>query len=155
MRIALAAFVFALALAPVASGAKAPAPLVPLQQQAQMKSILSSFGFQDLEYIPTKAPAHYAYDANVVNSNENLITLADGGSYTYFTVQFFKSKLSSCDKGSQVKITVSGVTIFSSKGGAVWRCLKAPSGKVVKVGATGTGLSREDLGTVVASAKHA
>jgi hypothetical protein len=152
MRIALAAFVFALALAPVAAGAKGP--LVPLQQQAQMKSILSSFGFQDLEYIPTKAPAHYAYDANVVNSTENLITLADGGSYTYFTVQFFKSKLSSCSTGSQVKISVAGVTIFS-KGGAVWRCLKAPGGKVVKVGATGAGLSREDLGTVIASAKHA
>jgi hypothetical protein len=153
MRIALAAIVLALALAPVAAGAKAP--LVPLQQQAQMKSILSSFGFQDLAYIPTKAPAHYAYDANVVNKNENLITLADGATYTYFTVQVFNSKLSSCNKGSQVKITVAGVTIFSSKAGAVWRCLKAPGGKVVKVGATGTGLSREDLGTVIASAKHA
>src|SRR5471032_210417 len=116
MRIALAALVFALALAPVAAGAKAP--LVPLQQQAQMKSILASFSFQDLEYVPTKAPAHYTYNANVVNSTQNLITLADGNSYSYFTVQFFKGKLSDCDKGSQVKITVAGVTIFS-KGGAV------------------------------------
>jgi len=152
MRIALAAFVLALALAPIAAGASAP--LVPLQQQAQMKNILASFGFQDLEYVPTKAPAHYIYNANVVNSTENLITLADGGTYSYFTVSFFKGNLSSCDKGSQVKITVEGVTIFS-KGAAVWRCLKAPGGKVVKVGATGTGLSREDLGTVIASAKHA
>ena len=152
MRIVLAAFVLALALAPVATGAAAP--LVPLQQQAQMKSILSSFGFQDLEYIPTKAPTHYVYNANVVNSTENLITLADGSNYSYFTVQFFNGQLGNCDKGSQVKLTVAGVTIFS-KGAAVWRCLKAPGGKVVKVGATGPGLSRQDLGTVIASAKHA
>jgi uncharacterized protein (DUF486 family) len=152
MRIAIIAFVLALALAPVAAGDAGP--LVPLEQQAQMKTILASFGFQDLEYVPTKAPAHYIYNANVVNSTENLITLADGGIFTYFTVQFFNGKLNSCSKGSQVKITVAGVTIFS-RGAAVWRCLQAPGGKVVKVGGTGTGLSREDLGTMIASAKHA
>jgi hypothetical protein len=151
MRIALAAFVLALALAPVAAGAKAP--LVPLQQQNEMKQILASFGFQDLAYVPTKAPADYIYNANVVNSTENLITLADGANYSYFTVRFFSGKLSNCNKGSQVKITVAGVSIFS-KGAAVWRCLKAPGGKIVKVGATGAGLSRQDLGTVIASAKH-
>ena len=151
MRIALAASVLALGLAPAAAGASAP--LVPVQQQAQMKNILSSFGFQDLEYVPTKAPAHYIYSANVVNSTENLITLADGANYSYFTAQFFSGKLSSCNKGSQIKLTVAGVTVFS-KGAAVWRCLKAPSGKVVKLGATGPGLSRQDLGTVIASAKH-
>jgi hypothetical protein len=152
MRVAFAAIVLALALAPVAAGASAP--LVPLQQQTQMKDILASFGFQDLGYVPTKAPAHYTYNANVVNSTENLITLADGANYSYFSVQFFKGKLGSCSKGSQVKITVAGVTVFS-KGANVWRCLKAPGGKIVKVGGSGTGLSREDLGTMIASAKHA
>jgi hypothetical protein len=149
---ALAAFVLALVLAPIAAGASAP--LVPLEQQAQMKNILSSFGFQDLEYIPTKGPAHYTYNANVVNSTENLITLADGGDYSYFTVKFFNGKLSGCNKGSQIKITVAGVTIYST-GADVWRCLTAPGGKVVKVGGSGTGLSRQDLGTMIASAKHA
>ncbi len=152
MRITLLSAVLALALAPVATGAAAP--LVPLQQQAQMKSILSSFGFQDLEYIPTKAPAHYIYNGNVVNTTENLITLANNGNFSYFSVQYFNGTLSSCSKGSQIKLSVAGVTIFS-KGAAVWRCLKAPSGKIVKVGGTGTGLSREDLGTMIASAKHA
>lgn len=152
MRIALVAFVLALTLAPVAAGASAP--LVPLSQQTEMKNILASFGYQDLEYVPTKAPAHYIYNANVVNSTENLITLANASNFAYFSVKFFKGTLNSCSKGSQLKLTIAGVTIFS-KGAAVWRCLKAPSGKIVQVGGTGAGLSREDLGTMIASAKHA
>ena len=153
MRTTFAALALALVLAPVAAAAKAT-PLVPVEQPGQMKRILSSFGYADLEYIPTKGPAKYTYSANVVNSTSNLITLQDGASYVYFTVQFFNNKLSSCNNGSQIKLTVAGVTIFS-KGTDVWRCLTAPSGHVVKVIGHGPGLSRQDLGTMIASAKHA
>jgi hypothetical protein len=148
MRIALAAIVVALALAPVAAAA---APLVPLEQQAQMKSILSSFNFAALEYVPTKGPAHYTYASNVVNSTENLITLQDGSAVAYFTAQFFKGSLSNCGKGAQVTLKVDGVTVYS-KGINVWRCLKAGA-KVVKLNSSGTALSREDLGTMIATAK--
>ncbi|HWB21490.1 MAG TPA: hypothetical protein VG652_01225 [Gaiellaceae bacterium] len=152
MRTALAAIVLALALAPAAAAKSAP--LVPLQQQTQMKAILASFGYQDLAYIPTKAPVHYIYSANVVNSTQNLITLADGGNFVYFTVQFLNNKLSACSKGSQVALTVAGDKMYS-KSGDVWFCLKAPGGKIVKVVGHGPGLSREDIGVMLASAKHA
>jgi hypothetical protein len=150
MRIALAAVVLSLVLVPMA--AAKPAPLVPLQQQTQMKAILSSFGYQDLAYIPTKAPVHYVYSANVVNSTSNLITLADGDSYVYFTVKYLNGKLSACDKGSKVALKIAGDKVYS-KNADVWICLKAPSGKIVKVMGTGTGISREDLGLMIASAK--
>jgi hypothetical protein len=152
MKIAFVATVLALALAP-AAGAK-PAPLVPLEQQAQMKQVLSSFGFNDLAYVPTKAPADYTYESNVVNSTQNLITLQDGSAVTYFTAQFFTGKLSNCGKGSQVKLTVAGSTVYS-KGTNVWRCVSGTGGKVVKINGSGLGLSREDLGTMIASAKLA
>lgn len=152
MRTLFVAVVLALALAPVA-GATA-APLVPLEQQSQMKQILSSFGFDDLAYVPTKGPADYTYQSNVVNSTQNLITLQDGTAVTYFTAKFFKGKLNTCGKGSQVKLTVAGTTVYS-KGADVWRCVSATGGKVVKIDGTGAGLSREDLGTMIASAKRA
>jgi hypothetical protein len=153
MRTALAAIVLVLVIAPAAA-AKNAAPLVPVQQQSQMKQILASFGFDDLEYIPTAAPPHYIYSSNVVNTTSNLITLADGANYAYFTVEYFKAGLGSCSKTSQVKLTIDGVTIYS-KGADVWRCLKSPAGKVVKVTGKGDGLSRADLGTMIASAKYA
>lgn len=151
MRIALAAVVLSLALVPVA--AAKPAPIVPVYQQAQMKQILASFGFQDLAYIPTKAPAHYVYSANVVNSSSNLVTLANGGNYVYFTVKFLNGKLGACGNGSKLALTIAGDKVYS-KNALVWLCLKAPSGKIVKVSANGTGLSREDLGLLITSAKH-
>jgi hypothetical protein len=149
MRGALAAIVLALALVPVAAAASAP--LVPLEQQSQMKEILSSFKFDALEYVPTKGPAHYTYESNVVNTTENLITLQDGAASAYFTAQFFNGSLSNCGKGSQVTLKIAGTTVYS-KGINVWRCLKSGS-KVVKLNSSGTGLSREDLGTMVATAK--
>jgi hypothetical protein len=151
MRATLAAVVLALALVPAAAAASAP--LVPTSQRAEMKQILASFGYQDLEYVPTKAPVHYVYSANVVNSTSNLITLADGNNFVYFTVQFFNNKLSKCSKGSQVAVKIAGDKVYSN-GTVVWLCLKAPGGKIVKVVGKGSGLSREDLGTMVASAKH-
>ena len=151
MRTVFVAIVLALTLAPMA-GAKS-APLVPLEQQSQMKQILSSFGFDDLAYVPTKAPANYTYQSNVVNSTQNLISLQDGAAVTYFSAQFFSGKLNNCGKGSQVKLTIAGTTVYS-KGANVWRCVGATGGKVVKINGTGPGLSREDLGTMIASAKH-
>ena len=117
-----------------------------------MKQILSSFGFQALDYVPTKAPAHYSYTSNVVNSTENLITLQDGAAVTYFSAQFFKGSLDNCNKGSQVTLTIAGTKVYS-KGINVWRCVKANGGKVVKLNSSGTAVSREDLGTMIATAK--
>ncbi len=119
-----------------------------------MQAVLAGFGFEALAYVPMKAPPHYTYQSNVVNSSQNLITLGNGPALAYFSVKFLNGKLSSCNKGSQITLTIAGVKVFSN-GANVWRCLKAPGGQIVKVNATGAGLSRQDLGTVIASAERA
>jgi hypothetical protein len=151
VRTALAATLLALVMAPAAAAA---APLVPVQQQVQMKTILSGFGYVALAYVPAKAPPHYTYQANVVNASQNLITLGDGPALAYFTVKFLNAKLSTCSAGSQISLTIAGIKVYS-KGADVWRCLAAPGGQAVKVNATGAGLSRQALGTVIASATRA
>ena len=137
-------------LVPVAAAAS---PFVPLEQQTQMKGILEQFGFQALAYVPTKAPPHYTYLSNVVSGGSNRITLANGPNQAYLTVTSLNGKLSACNKGSQLKLALGSVTVYS-KGGDVWRCVTAPGGSVVKLDGSGHGLSRADIATIVVSAKR-
>ena len=118
-----------------------------------MKQILDSLSDGPLEFIPTKAPTPYTYQSNVVNAMQN-VTLGDGkGSFLFFTAQYLNGKLSSCNKGSQVTITLSGVKLYSNATN-VWRCLSS-GGRAVKLNARGSAAtSRADLGLVVVSAKH-
>ena len=97
MKIAFAAFLLALVLSPAAAAA---GPIVPVQQQAEMHQILGGFGFDALGYMPTKSPAKYSYQSNIVNSSGNLIVLANGNSPVDFTVKFLNDKLSNCGTSS-------------------------------------------------------
>jgi len=150
----LAAAVFVLALA---VSAQALSAAVPGQAQAQMKTILGSLGAGDFAYVPTYLPKGYRYDAFSASTEGNDITVSSkrfGPNSLLFHVARSGRKASSCGKGSVGAARFHGVTVFLAGKGA-WRCLRAPSGRVVVVTVVGSGLTTRELGAVAASASRA
>lgn len=138
-----------LGLAPVAAAASPP--LVPLDQQAQIKRVLGQFGLGALAIVPRRAPSKYTFQATAMNSTQNVISFQKGSFVAYFTITFLNAKLDKCDQGATLILKVDGVLLYS-KGYVVWRCISVGR-KAVKMTAQGGGISREDLGTIVASAR--
>jgi hypothetical protein len=148
-------------LALAASAQAAASSVIPADAQRRLKSFLEQTGGVDLAYVPTYAPAHFSYATSGGSPSENYIVLADqryqanspNRRFLEFTVHPFKGKLAGCAKGNHRTTRIDGKTVYLNSSGA-WRCLRAPSGHLVRVKAVGVHVAQQALGTVVASAKR-
>jgi hypothetical protein len=153
----LAAFVLLLALA---GSAQASGGVVPASQQQQIKLLLAQFDAGDLAYVPSKAPKGYVVGTTSAGPSGLGLTLVDvkyvdsthsGGHAILFASGAFTGKAGTCSKGSRKTLRIQGKTVYWNGGDVTWRCLRAPSGRVVKVSVASIALSRSELGLVTAS----
>jgi hypothetical protein len=147
-----------LALAPAAWAATRP-PVGKAQQQ-HLKYLLSQLGAEDLAYVPAYMPATYSVTEEQASFDQLTLsftsskyipesTKADQYGIA-FGVQPFKGKLAGCAKGASGTKRSGGKTVYF-KFGSVWRCLKAPTGRLVVVFADSPRVARAEMVHVIAS----
>ena len=147
-----------------ASGsALAAAPAVPRTAQHELKALLVQIGAPDLALVPTRLPAHFAFESfSVTGSPPGLdVSLADQRFLKTreqarqheisFDTAYFKGALRRCSSSSRKTFRVGSSTVYSD-GKTVWRCVRTTSGRAVKTSANGP-LAVTALATLVASAE--
>jgi hypothetical protein len=137
------------------AASQASASVIPKVIQAEMRSILEQSDALDYAFIPTYAPKRYVYAAFGGSPNESHITLSRDGvgdpHSLYWTIGRYGRHLADCGEGKRRTLRVDGRTVYF-RNGVAWRCLRAPSGRLVVVKVHGDGLSPQVLGAVAASA---
>jgi hypothetical protein len=141
--------------------ALASAPTVPRAAQSQLKALLVQIGAPDLALVPTRLPAHFAFESFSVTGSPPgldvslldqrfLKTQAQARQHEIsFDTAYFKGALRSCSSSSRKTFRVDSSTVYSD-GKTVWRCLRTTSGRVVRTSANGR-LAQTALATLVAS----
>ena len=152
------------ALLAVASAAPALAagPATPRADQLAIKTLLGQIGASDLALVPTRLPAHFAFESfSVTGSPLGLdIALADQrfvktsaearAHEISFDAAYFKGDPARCSSNSRKTLRVGSNTVYSN-GTSVWRCLRTSRGRLVKASARG-GLTETSLAALVVSA---
>ena len=139
----------------------ATAPLVPKATQIQVKDLLTQFNSLAVAYMPTAAPKHY-YLANFgASPNLATYTVADSrypvGSNkeraVFFFFEPFKGRLAQCRRSRNGAMSLGAVKIYF-EGFAAWRCVLAPSGRLVKLVAKSSIIRGSELGFMVAAIRR-
>ncbi len=127
-----------------------------------MKSLLSQIGARDLAIVPTRLPAHFAFESfSVTGSPTGLdVSLTDRRlrddatkARTYeisFDDTYFARPLRACASKASRTLRVYGTRVFSD-GSSVWRCIRTPRGRIARISAHGR-LPDKALAVLVASA---
>jgi hypothetical protein len=132
----------------------APVPVVPpfIQQLVQRKA-------GELAYVPTRKPFGYRYRSYTWRDGRLTIRLVDprypnAARHTVlFGAQRFTGRASSCSAGKTKTLQLDGNRVYWN-GTVAWRCVRTPSGRLVKLTASGPNLPDVALGIVVASGKR-
>ena len=146
-----------------AASALAASPTTPRADQLAIKSLLGRIGAPDLALVPTRLPAHFAFESfSVTGSPVGLeISLADQRflktpaearlhEITLGTA-YLKGGLARCGSSARKTLRAGSMTVYSD-GTSVWRCLRGSRGRIVKASARGR-LADTALATLVASAR--
>ena len=144
-----------------AASALAAGPATPRADQLAIKSLLGRIGAPDLALVPTRLPAHFAFESfSVRGSPVGLeISLADQRFLRTPTearlheinlaTAYFDGGLARCSSSSRKTLRIRSMTVYSDKR-SVWRCLRTSRGRIVKASAHGP-LANTALATLVAS----
>jgi hypothetical protein len=132
----------------------APVPVVPpfIQHLVQRRA-------GELAYVPTRAPFRYRYRSYTWRDGRLTIRLVDvrDPNSTRHTVLFGTQRvggtLASCASGKRKTLQLDGSKVYWN-GIVAWRCVRAPSGHLVKLTAAGPNLPDVALGIVAASGKR-
>jgi hypothetical protein len=158
VRYTLALLVLVLA----ASGsAFAAAPAVPRRDQQQLKALLVQVGAPDLALVPTALPAHFAFESYSVEASP------PGFDISLTDKRFLKTPTQAraheisldtayfngrCSSRSRRTLPAGSSTVFSD-GKTVWRCLRTPRGRLVRLSAHGR-LAATALAALIASVRR-
>jgi hypothetical protein len=144
-----------------ASGsALAAVPAVPRSDQRQLKALLVQVGAPDLALVPTRLPAHFAFESySVTGSPLGLdVSLADQRflktptQARLYEISFDTSySRGSCSSRSRKTLRVGGRTVYSD-GTTVWQCVRTSRGRLVRTSAHGR-LGATALAALVVSAR--
>jgi hypothetical protein len=140
--------------------AQAAAPFVPASTKSELRSLLEQFDAQDLAYVPTRGPAHYLFIGFTANQTSTNFRLADSRfpasgptqRSIFISVDPYHGKLAGCIRGYKRTQRVGGNMIYL-RGYTAWRCLRAPSKRLVRIFAESTFVSGKELGLTVGSFK--
>lgn len=132
----------------------APVPVVPpfIQHLVRRKA-------GELAYVPTRAPFHYGYYSYRWRDGRLTIRLVDRRyrldalNSVFFFAQRLRGTPASCASGKRKTLQLDGNKVYWD-GIVAWRCVRAPSGHLVKLSATDPNLPDVALGIVVASGKR-
>jgi hypothetical protein len=130
-------------------------PLVPPFIESLIRAKAGS-----LAYVPTRSPLGYRYSAYRWSGQVLTIRLADrrfpvdGRHSIAVTAQRFGGTLASCGNGRERTLQMGGNKVYWD-GAVAWRCIRGPTGRVVRIAASGPNLPDVALGRVVASGKRA
>jgi hypothetical protein len=131
-------------------------PLVPPFVQTLVKHRAG-----DLAYVPTRAPSGYSYLSYTWNPRTRSVTIRVANRHfpslarhtVAFTARRFPAPLSACANGKLKTIQYDGNRVYWD-GTLAWRCVRTPTGDVVRLAATGPNLPDVALAQVVASGKR-
>jgi hypothetical protein len=132
----------------------APVPVVPpfIQHVVERRA-------GELAYVPTRKPFGYRYRSYTYSNGRLTIRLVDprhpnpARHAVLFGAQRFAGTASSCADGRTKTMQLDGNKIYWD-GATAWRCVRAPSGRLVKLTASGPNLPDVALGMVVASGRR-
>jgi hypothetical protein len=154
----------AAALALILAASAAAALPIPPPQRAQMKAILTGLGAEDFAYMPTSVPPRYAIEATRLTTTEAAVTFTDpkypqsSPKFEKYAITFstkpYKGNIVNCFKGSDGVHRVGTALIYWKTTNVAWRCMLAPSGRLVKVSASSLLVKRHALELILASAKR-
>src|SRR5262245_33935804 len=145
-----------------AGSALAATPVVPRSQLVQLRSLLTSIGATDLMVVPTRAPAHYAFESSSVTGDPPGLNLSladrrhlknptEARRYEIaYDTEYLHGR---CSAHSRKTLRAGGTPVYSD-GTTVWRCLRGSRGRLVKASAHGP-LGQRALAALVASARPA
>jgi hypothetical protein len=153
----LLAVAFLLVFVPSAWAAR---PAVSTGERAQLKSLLGQLDALDLAYVPVHMPANYLLvimqpsSDHVTLGFQNASYAVDSAKATKSAIAYgvepFKGKLAGCNKGAMASERLGGNTIYWRLGTA-WRCVRAPSGRIVIVFANSRTVSPHEIALVITS----
>jgi hypothetical protein len=132
----------------------APPPVVPpfIQHLVQRKA-------GELAYVPTRTPWKHRYGSYSWRDGRLTIRLVDTRypvnylNSVSFSAQRFRGTLASCANGKDKTLQLDGNKVYWD-GIIAWRCVRAASGHLVKLSATGPNQSEVPLAVVVASGRR-
>ena len=111
----------------------------------QLKAILTRYGYAELAFAPTRAPAHYVCCGGGGGYKSMGLILTDGrfrgsleemGTHSLtFESKLWEGTASDCDAGGTDTVRVDGVDVHLD-GTTAWRCVVLPSGRVARLSAT-------------------
>jgi len=145
-----------------AAGSALGAAVVPQNQLAQLRTILTSVGAADLVVLPARPPAYYVFESSSVTGdppglNLSLVDRRHLKSPTEarrYEISYDTAYLAGrCSAHSRKTFRVGRTPVYSD-GTNVWRCLKGSRGRLVKASAHGR-LGEKALAALVASARTA
>ncbi len=167
MRRLLAIAVLAVAAASlgaaVALSAAPASPVVPKGAELELKALLLQIGAPALGVVPTRLPAHYAFESYTVTGTPPGIDVSftdqrflktDAIARAHeisFDTSYHRGAPATCGAKSRKTLRVTGVPVYSGQG-TVWRCVSAAHGRVVQLTASGHAPAAA-LALLVASAR--
>jgi hypothetical protein len=144
----------------VGGSAQAARPVIGANERGELTALLTQIGASDLLVLPAKLPAHFAFESFSVTGTPL------GLDISFVDQRFLKTRelarrheisydtaylKGACPRRSDTTLRVAGTKVYSV-GGVVWRCVKSPRGRMVKVSAHGH-LGRAQLAALVASVR--